>query len=57
MRLSRKLGLRVQEIALLQIKEVATVNKSGFKLKEIMKLPASYTKGASPLNRGMLPES
>ena len=53
MQISFKLGLRVQEIALLQVKEVARLNKTGtdFKLLEIMSLPAAYTKGANALKR------
>ncbi len=54
--ISFKLGLRVQEIALLQIKDVAELgpDNSGyrsFKLKEILALPAAYTKGADALKR------
>lgn len=56
--ISFKLGLRVQEIALLQIKDVAELgpgnSSSGqrsFKLKEILALPAAYTKGADALKR------
>ncbi|MEQ5815183.1 site-specific integrase [Marinobacter sp. NFXS11] len=54
--ISFKLGLRVQEIALLQIKDVAELGpeRSGqrsFKLKEILALPAAYTKGADALKR------
>lgn len=54
--ISFKLGLRVQEIALLQIKDVAefgpgTMGKRAFKLKEILALPAAYTKGADALKR------
>ena len=53
MQVSFKLGLRSQEISLLQIKEVAQLNKSGtdFKILEVMSLPASYTKGADALGR------
>lgn len=53
MQISFKLGLRAQEIALLQIKEVAKLNSTGtgFKLLEIMSLPAAYTKGADALKR------
>lgn len=53
MRISFSLGLRVQEIALLQLKEVCTLGPSRktiprtFKVKEVMVLPASYTKGAN----------
>ncbi|RCW72387.1 phage integrase family protein [Marinobacter nauticus] len=54
--ISFKLGLRVQEIALLQIKDVAelgpdTSGQRSFKLKEILALPAAYTKGADALRR------
>ncbi|WP_417545459.1 hypothetical protein [Marinobacter sp.] len=54
--ISFKLGLRVQEIALLQIKDVAelgpeTAGQRSFKLKEILALPAAYTKGADALKR------
>lgn len=53
---SFKLGLRVQEIALLQIKDVAELgptssSQRSFKLKEILALPAAYTKGAVGLKR------
>lgn len=57
MLISYKLGLRVQEIALLQIKEIAKLSpqRSGvardFTLHEIMSLPAAYTKGADAMNR------
>lgn len=53
MQASFKLGLRAQEIALLQIKEVARLNAVGtdFKLLEVMALPAAYTKGADALGR------
>lgn len=53
MQVSFKLGLRAQEISLLQIKEVARLNSvgSGFKLLEIMSLPAVYTKGADAMKR------
>ncbi|AOY87713.1 integrase [Marinobacter salinus] len=54
--ISFKLGLRVQEIALLQIKDVAelgpeTSGQRSFKQKEILALPAAYTKGADALKR------
>lgn len=53
---SYKLGLRVQEIALLQLKEVcrlgsATNQARDFTLHEILALPAAYTKGADALQR------
>ncbi|MEE4244693.1 MAG: site-specific integrase [Kangiellaceae bacterium] len=53
MQISFKLGLRAQEIALLQIKEVAKLSKQGtqFELLEIMSLPAAYTKGADAMKR------
>ena len=52
MQLSFKLGLRAQEIALLEIKEIAELGSSGdFKLLKIMALPAAYTKGADAMNR------
>jgi integrase len=53
MQISVKLGLRAQEIALLQIKEVARLKKTppGFTLYNVMTLPAAYTKGASATGR------
>lgn len=53
MQISFKLGLRAQEIALLKIKEVARLIRSGtdFKLLEVMSLPAAYTKGADAMGR------
>jgi len=53
MQVSFKLGLRAQEIALLQIKEVARLKASGtnFDLLEVMGLPATYTKGADAMGR------
>lgn len=53
MQISFKLGLRAQEIALLQLKEIAQLNSLGtdFKLLEIMSLPAAYTKGADAMGR------
>jgi len=57
MQISQKLGLRVQEIALLELKEVCKlVGSPGgstrtFKLFEIMSLPASYTKGSNAVQR------
>jgi site-specific recombinase XerD len=58
LQISYKLGLRVQEIALLQIKEIATLGPlkeqpRSFKLHEIMPLPAAYTKGADALGRSV----
>lgn len=54
--ISYKLGLRVQEISLLQLKEVCRLGPvSGsardFTLHEILALPAAYTKGADALKR------
>lgn len=54
--ISFKLGLRVQEISLLQIKDVTELGpessgQRSFKLKEILALPAAYTKGADALKR------
>jgi len=53
MQISFKLGLRAQEIALLQINEVAKLTAGGnaFKLHEVMSLPAAYTKGAGAMGR------
>lgn len=53
MQISFKLGLRAQEIALLQVKEIAKLNPYGtdFKLLEVMSLPAAYTKGADAMGR------
>lgn len=53
MQVSFKLGLRAQEIALLQVKEVARLNSLGteFSLLNIMSLPAAYTKGANAMKR------
>lgn len=53
MQISFKLGLRAQEIALLQVKEVAKLNPSGTNLEllEVMSLPAAYTKGADAMGR------
>jgi len=53
MQISFKLGLRAQEISLLQVKEVAKLNSHGtdFKLLEVMSLPAAYTKGADAMKR------
>jgi hypothetical protein len=53
MQVSFKRGLRAQEIALLEIKEVAARTAAGtdFKPLEVMGLPAAYTKRANTLNR------
>ncbi|MEH6651149.1 MAG: site-specific integrase [Motiliproteus sp.] len=51
--ISFRLALRAQEIALLQIKEVAKLNGTGadFRLLEVMSIPAAYTKGADAMGR------
>lgn len=53
MHISFHLGLRAQEIALLQIKEVArlTDRHGGFELKEVLALPKKITKGANAVLR------
>ncbi len=57
MQVSFKLGLRVQEIALLQLKDVCELSKpksnliQNFKIHKIMNLPAAYTKGSDAMNR------
>jgi integrase len=57
MQISFKLGLRVQEIALLQLKEICRLGPARktmprtFDVLEIMSLPAAYTKGADALGR------
>jgi len=57
MLISFRLGLRAQEISLLQFKEVVELGlikktePRAFKVCEIMALPASYTKGSNALNR------
>ena len=57
MRTSFCLGLRVQEIALLQIKEVCSLGPRrkaqprSFELHQVMALPAAYTKGAKATSR------
>ena len=53
MQISFKLGLRAQEIALLQVKEIAHLNSTGtdFTLLEVMSLPAAYAKGADAMQR------
>jgi len=57
MQISFKLGLRAQEISLLQIKEIASLNNytkntaRSFVLHEVMSLPAAYTKGADAMKR------
>ena len=47
--LSFKLGLRVQEMALLRIREVATLSPefvNGYQIKDVLVLPKGFTKGA-----------
>ena len=57
MQVSFKLGLRAQEIALLQIKEVARLGKPSqrvqrsYELFKVMSLPAAYTKGSDAMGR------
>lgn len=57
MRISQRLGLRVQEISLLQVKEVAKLfgkpgsSNRSFKRFEILTLPAAITKGANATGR------
>ena len=57
MRISFCLGLRVQEISLLELKEVCTLGPMRknlpreFKLNQILHLPKSYTKGADAMQR------
>jgi len=53
MQISFELGLRAQEISLLQLKEVAKLSSTGtgFKLLEVMSLPAAYTKGIDVMTR------
>ncbi|MCW9046643.1 MAG: site-specific integrase [Gammaproteobacteria bacterium] len=57
MQISFKLGLRVQEIALLEFKEICRLGRvkkcavRDFELHQVITLPASYTKGANALGR------
>lgn len=54
MQLSLKLGLRVQEIALLRITEVAIIGpefQKGYKIKDTLVLPKGFTKGARAKQR------
>lgn len=57
MQISFKLGLRVQEIALLELKEVCRLGRGrkmlprDFTIHQVMSLPAAYTKGADALGR------
>lgn len=57
MQVSFKLGLRVQEIALLELKEICRLGRTrknlprDFGLLQVMTLPAAYTKGANALGR------
>ncbi len=44
-----KLGLRAQEMALLRIREIAALSAEfacGYKVKDVLVLPKSFTKGA-----------
>lgn len=55
---SFKLGLRAQEMALLELKEVCRLDPAsadGFILNEIMPLPARYTKGSNAVREGTDP--
>ena len=50
--LSFKLGLRVQEMSLLRIREVATLSPEfvgGYQIKDVLVLPKGFTKGARAL--------
>ena len=52
--ISFKLGLRVQEMSLLRIKEVAELDSAepkGYRVKDILVLPARFTKGARAIKR------
>jgi len=57
MQISFKLGLRAQEIALLELKEVCRLGRPkksllrDFEIHQVMSLPAAYTKGADALGR------
>lgn len=57
MRISERLGLRVQEIALLKIKDVCTLERyrkdtpRAYKLLEILTIPSSYAKGSNATRR------
>lgn len=47
--ISFKLGLRAQEMALLRVREIAALSDefaSGYKIKDVLVLPKSFTKGA-----------
>lgn len=49
MQISFKLGLRVQEISLLRLREVISIDLSfpnGYKIKDVLVLPKNFTKGA-----------
>lgn len=52
--LSFKLGLRAQEMALLRIREICTLSHEfsrGYKIKDVLVLPKSFTKGARAMSR------
>lgn len=54
MQISFKLGLRAQEISLLRIREVADIGPQfsrGYKIKSMLVLPKSFTKGARAKKR------
>jgi len=54
MHISFKLALRVQEISLLRIREVADVGPQyplGYKIKDVLVLPKNFTKGARATKR------
>ncbi len=59
MQISFKLGLRAQEIALLELKEVCRLHRyrkavaREYTLHEVMALPAAYTKGANARGRSV----
>jgi site-specific recombinase XerD len=52
--ISFKLGLRVQEISLLRVKEMAELGPEypmGFRIKDVLVLPKGFTKGARAVKR------
>ena len=54
MLISFKLGFRVQEIALLRLREVITLSQSypgGYKINDVLALPKNFTKGARATDR------
>jgi len=46
MQISFKLGLRVKEISLLRVRQVAHIDGTEYDLKDVLVLPKSFTKGA-----------